>query len=94
MLWIGIQMENIVLQHKYINIIKSIVFVLKYLLYFQLVLNILMDDIMIGKLNIGQEKLQGLMAYSERHYRRLTALMTNSQFLQYTTNCITPYSTT
>lgn len=51
-----------------------------------------MEDIMMGKLNISQEKLQGLIAYSDRHYRRLTSLMTNTQFLRYTTNCIAPHS--
>lgn len=47
---------------------------------------------MLGKLTINQEKLQGLMAYSERHFRRLTTLMTNLQLLRYTTNCMAPHS--
>lgn len=47
---------------------------------------------MTGKLTINQEKLQGLIAYSERHYKRLTTLMTNTQFLRYTTNCMAPHS--
>ncbi|XP_060871087.1 transducin beta-like protein 3 [Metopolophium dirhodum] len=63
----------------------------KYCLAAQLVLNILLEDIMMGKLTINQEKLQGLMAYSERHYRRLTTLMTNLQLLRYTTNCMAPH---
>lgn len=46
---------------------------------------------MIGKLNISQEKLQGLIAYSERHYKRLTTLMTNTQLLRYTSNCMAPH---
>lgn len=45
---------------------------------------------MIGKLNISQEKIQGIIAYSERHYKRLTTLMTNTQFLRYTSNCMAP----
>lgn len=56
-------------------------------------LNILLEDIMLGKLDITQEKLQGLMAYSERHYRRLTTLMTNTQFLRYTINYMAPHLT-
>lgn len=47
---------------------------------------------MTGKLNISQEKLQGLISYSERHYKRLTTLMTNIQFLRYTSNCMAPHS--
>lgn len=47
---------------------------------------------MIGKLNISQEKIQGLIAYSERHYKRLTTLMTNTQFLRYTSNCMAPHA--
>lgn len=66
------------------------IFIFNHLL--QLVLNILLEDIMVGKLIISQEKLQGLMAYSERHYRRLTTLKTNIQFLCYTTNCMAPHS--
>lgn len=62
------------------------------LFIFQLVLNILLEDILTGKLDITQDKLQGLMAYNERHYRRLTTLMTNVQFLRYTTNCMAPRS--
>lgn len=47
---------------------------------------------MMGKLELTQDKLQGLLAYSERHYNRLTTLMTNAQFLRYTINCIAPQS--
>lgn len=60
---------------------------------FQLVLNILIEDIMVGKLSISQEKLQGLLAYSERHYKRLTVLLSNIQFLRYTIHCMAPHST-
>lgn len=48
---------------------------------------------MLGKLNITQEKLQGLIAYSERHFKRLTTLLTNTQFLCYTINSATPHAT-
>lgn len=48
---------------------------------------------MVGKLSISQEKLQGLLAYSERHYKRLTVLLSNIQFLRYTINCMAPHST-
>lgn len=48
---------------------------------------------MLGKLNITQEKLQGLIAYSERHYKRLTTLMTNTQILRYTINFMAPHLT-
>lgn len=87
-------MENIVLQHKYLaTIFICLWFSFNYIIknLFQLVLNILLEDIMMGKLTINQEKLQGLMAYSERHYRRLTTLVTNLQLLRYTTNCMAPH---
>lgn len=48
---------------------------------------------MLGKLNISQEKLQGLIAYTERHFKRLTTLLTNVQFLRYTINSATPHGT-
>jgi len=89
-------MENVVLQHKYLSLVlqfKCYIIIYKSINLFQLVLNILLEDIMMGKLSVGQEKLQGLMAYSERHYRRLTTLLTNTQFLRYTTNGVTLYST-
>lgn len=47
---------------------------------------------MTGKLSINQEKLQGLIAYSERHYNRLTLLLKKIQILRYTTNRMAPHS--
>ncbi|XP_050423894.1 transducin beta-like protein 3 [Adelges cooleyi] len=64
----------------------------KHCLAAQLILNVLMNDIMTGKIKISQEKLQGLIAYSERHFKRLTSILTQTQFLRYTINCMAPHS--
>nr|CAD7410391.1 unnamed protein product [Timema poppensis] len=56
----------------------------------QLVISILLDDIAIGELKTPglSSFLEGVIPYTERHFNRLTQLLQDLYFLQYTEACM------
>nr|CAD7460854.1 unnamed protein product [Timema tahoe] len=56
----------------------------------QLVISILLDDIAIGELKTPglSSFLEGVIPYTERHFNRLTQLLQDLHFLQYTEACM------
>nr|CAI5856295.1 unnamed protein product [Callosobruchus analis] len=60
----------------------------------QLVLNILLNEIQTGDFRptgFGSS-LEGALPYTERHFKRLTQLMQDLNFMTYMINCMTPHA--
>ncbi|CAG9764149.1 unnamed protein product [Ceutorhynchus assimilis] len=60
----------------------------------QLVLNILINELQTGEFRpIGLSKLtEGMLPYTERHFKRLTQMLQDVHFLSYTVNCMQPHA--
>lgn len=60
----------------------------------QLVLNILLNDIQSGnfKPTTLSATIEGALPYTERHFRRLTQLLQDLQFVKYTIDCMQPHA--
>lgn len=60
----------------------------------QLVLNILLNELQTGKfrpVGLGNA-VEGVLPYTERHFKRLTQLFQDLQFVSYTINCMQPHA--
>lgn len=60
----------------------------------QLVLNILVNDLQSGRFKpsgLGGV-IEGTLPYTERHFKRLTQLFQDLQFVKYTINCMQPHA--
>lgn len=60
----------------------------------QLVMNILINELQTGEfrpLGLGST-LEGSLPYTERHFKRLTQLMQDIHFVNYTINCMQPHA--
>ncbi|CAH1115995.1 unnamed protein product [Phaedon cochleariae] len=59
----------------------------------QLIINILMGELQTGEFRpIGlSSAIEAALPYTERHFRRLTNLMQDMHFVNYTINCMKPY---
>lgn len=60
----------------------------------QIVLNILLNQVHSGEFKpIGLNgTIEGILPYTERHFKRLTDLMQDLHFINYTINCMQPHS--
>ncbi|KAJ8979405.1 hypothetical protein NQ317_015835 [Molorchus minor] len=60
----------------------------------QLVLNILLNELQAGEFRpVGlSSTIEGALPYTERHFKRLTQLMKDLQFVTYTVNCMQPHA--
>ncbi|CAH2006791.1 unnamed protein product [Acanthoscelides obtectus] len=60
----------------------------------QLVLNILLNELQTGEFSpagLGSS-LEGALPYTERHFKRLTQMMQDLNFMTYMINCMTPHA--
>lgn len=53
-------------------------------------LSFLIDEIVTNKLNISEKHLQGLIAYTNRHYDRMVNHLEDIQLISYTLNMMKP----
>lgn len=62
----------------------------------QLVLNILLTDIQSGDFKPASlsSTIEGALPYTERHFKRLTQLIQDMQFVKYTIDCMQPHAKT
>lgn len=60
----------------------------------QLVLNILLNELQTGEFRpVGlSSTIEGTLPYTERHFKRLTQLLQDLQFINYTVNCMQPHA--
>lgn len=60
----------------------------------QLVLNILLNDVQSGEFRpvALSSTVEGALPYTERHFRRLTQLLQDLQFVRYTIDCMQPHA--
>ncbi|XP_066997395.2 transducin beta-like protein 3 [Anabrus simplex] len=60
----------------------------------QLVLSVLIDDLSCGVLKPStfSSELEGTIPYTERHFKRLTQLLQDVHYLQYTLACMQPHA--
>lgn len=60
----------------------------------QLVLNILINDVQSGNFKpvALRSTVEGALPYTERHFRRLTQLLEDLQFVKYTIDCMQPHA--
>ncbi|KAJ8923201.1 hypothetical protein NQ315_001755 [Exocentrus adspersus] len=60
----------------------------------QLVLNILLNELQTGEFRpVGlKSTVEGSLPYTERHFKRLTQLMQDLHFINYTVNCMQPHA--
>ncbi|KAJ8929808.1 hypothetical protein NQ314_017405 [Rhamnusium bicolor] len=60
----------------------------------QLVLNILLNELQTGEFRpVGlSSSIEGALPYTERHFKRLTQLLQDLQFINYTVNCMQPHA--
>lgn len=58
----------------------------------QLVLNVLVNELQTGNFQpVGlRSALEGVLPYTERHFKRLTQLLQDLNFITYTVNCMRP----
>ncbi|XP_073975229.1 transducin beta-like protein 3 [Rhodnius prolixus] len=57
----------------------------------QIVISLLIDEIALGELNPSKEILESVSAYTERHFKRLTQLLQDLRFLEYTKVVMKPH---
>lgn len=60
--------------------------------FFQLILSYLIDDVLANKLKISDNQLEGLLAYTNRHYDRMVSHMEDIQLISYTVKMMEPYT--
>ncbi len=58
----------------------------------QLILSFVIDEMANNKLQINDKTLEGLIAYTNRHYNRLASLLEDIQLLPYTVKLMEPHS--
>lgn len=60
----------------------------------QIVLNILLNELQTGEFRpVGlSSTIESTLPYTERHFKRLTQLLQDLQFINYTVNCMQPYA--
>lgn len=58
----------------------------------QVVISVLLDNMSDGSLQIQPSTLESLLPYTDRHFKRMTQLLQDLHFLQYTVAIMQPHS--